>query len=302
VLILRILKWGVLAGVGAVLAAGIYLGEIMLRLPRKPLSLPAPGTAQTVEVDSADGLKLRAWFFPPPAQGRGSVILVHGQTDNRAGMLGFADFFASHGYGALAPDMRGHGESGGRLSTYGFLEAGDMRRWVDWLARKEPGQPVFGLGESMGGAILIEALATERRFCAIVAEAPYATLRDIAYDRLAQRYGSGAWQIGLRPVLELAMLYQRLVYGVDLGAVSPADAVTASRTPVLLIHGTQDDNTPARHSRIIYERNPGAVTPWEVPGAGHARAWGRQPKEFERRLLEWFDPAKRGNCADSGGN
>jgi pimeloyl-ACP methyl ester carboxylesterase len=77
---------------------------------------------------------------------------------------------------------------------------------------------------------------------------------------------------------------------VDLGSVSPEQAVAHSRTRVLLITGTRDNNTPARHARRIFEQNPAAVTLWEVPGAGHTGAWGSRPKEFERRVLEWFGP------------
>ena len=55
----------------------------------------------------------------------------------------------------------------------------------------------------------------------------------------------------LRPVLELALIYQRIRYGVDLDEVSPQKAVAQSHTPVLLIFGAHDDNTPARHARKI---------------------------------------------------
>ena len=69
----------------------------------------------------------------------------------------------------------------------------DVRRWVDWVVSAQPGTRVFGFGESMGAAILLQSLDVESRFCAVVAEAPYATLREIAYDRLSERYHSGSW-------------------------------------------------------------------------------------------------------------
>jgi len=282
-----------LVGALVFLAAAVYLGEISLRLPRKPLpresrwALVAP---ESIEILSADGLKLRAWFFPAPQPAGGTVILMHGQTDNRTGMFGFSDFFLRHGYNTLTPDSRAHGASEGELATYGLREADDVRRWVDWLVTRQPGAPIFGLGESMGAAILLQALEVESRFCSVVAEAPYATLRDIAYERLANSYRATPLRQAIRPVLKLAFLYQRLRYGVDLELVSPEQAVVNSRTRVLLIYGTKDDNTPARHGRSIQQRNPAAITAWEIRGAGHTGAWGNQPKEFERRLLEWFNP------------
>jgi len=290
----RIFFLATLIAVSAWLGAGIYLGEIMLRLPRKPLP-PQPRWSLTppeaVEIAASDGVTLRGWYFGAPKPNGRAVIVLHGQTDNRMGVAGFAEFLVRHGYTALTPDIRAHGVSGGELATYGFLEADDTRRWVDWLLARQPGAQVFGLGESMGAGILLQTLNVESRFCAVVAEGPYANLRDIAYDRLSQRWGSSLSSFALRPVLNLALVYQRLRYGVDLGAVSPEQAVTRTRTRVLLIHGALDNNTPLQHSRSIYRANPGTVTLWEVPGAGHTGAWGSHPQEFERRMLEWLSPA-----------
>jgi len=277
------------------LGASIYLGEISLRLPRK--ALPAESrwiviVPESVEIVSADGLKLRGWFFQAPQPNGSTVILLHGQTDNRTGMSGFADFFLRNGYNALSPDFRAHGASDGDLATYGFREADDVRRWVDWLVTRQPNALVFGLGESMGAAILLQSLKAGAGFCSVVAEAPYSTLRDIAYERLDRSWAATPWRYAIRPVMNVAFLYQRLRYGIDLTAVSSTLAVSGSRTPILLIYGSNDDNTPMRHARSIYEQNPAMVTPWEVRGAGHTGAWGNQPKEFERRVLDWFTRAK----------
>jgi uncharacterized protein len=293
----RAIFWILFLAACAWLAAAIYLGEITLRLPHKkliPVTRWDVAPPEDVEIAAADGLKMRGWFFRSPHANGSTVILLHGQTDNRAGMLGYANLFLRHGYHALVPDLRAHGASDGELATYGFLEAADVYRWVDWVIGKQPGGHIFGFGESMGGAILLQALTVESRFCAVVAEAPYATLREIAYDRLSQRYGKSTWpgRYVLRPILELALIYERIRYGVDLDQVSPQKAVAGSHTPVLLIFGSQDDNTPGRHARSIYQANQSQVTLWEIPDAGHTGAWGSHPKEFERRVPEWFGSAR----------
>jgi len=53
------------------------------------------------------------------------------------GMIGYAEFFVSHGYNVLMADARAHGASDGGLATYGLVEATDIRRWVDWLRDHE---------------------------------------------------------------------------------------------------------------------------------------------------------------------
>lgn len=97
-----------------------------------------------------DGSILRAWYMRV-AHGNGdTVILLHGQSDNRVGMLGTADLLLRHGYSVLIPDARGQGTSGGAIVTYGVKEADDIRRWANWLDRTQAPRCVDALGESMG--------------------------------------------------------------------------------------------------------------------------------------------------------
>ena len=102
-----------------------------------------------------DGVTLRGWSIRPRRGNGDAVILLHGHTDNRAGMLGNADLLLRHGYAVLLPDARGHGASGGDLATYGVKEADDIRRWFDWIEQAEAPRCIDGLGESMGAALLL---------------------------------------------------------------------------------------------------------------------------------------------------
>ena len=224
---------------------------------------------------------------------RDTVILLHGHTDDRIGMLGNADLLLRHGYSVLLPDARAHGVSGGDLATYGVKEAGDVRLWYDSVAQSDSPRCIDGLGESMGAAQLLASLRTTPGFCAVVAESTFASFREASYDRLGEKLNAGAWagRTLLRPAVEVGLLYARWKYGVDLEQASPQNAVAASSVPVLLIHGLKDTNLPPRHSEMIVahssSRNP-AVVLWEPANAGHCGAAGAEPQEFERRVLGWF--------------
>jgi hypothetical protein len=247
-----------------------------------------------VTVVAGDGVTLRGWSIRP-LQGNGdAVILLHGHTDNRAGMLGNAELLLGHGYSVLLPDARAHGTSGGEIATYGVKEAGDLRRWFDWLQKSEAPRCTDGLGESMGAAQLLQSLRTTPGFCAMVAESSFASFREASYDRLGEKIHAGAWagRTLLRPAVEAGLLYARWKYGVDFEQASPENAVAASRVPVLLIHGMKDTNLPPRHSEEIQahssSRKP-SVALWEPAEAGHCGAAGAEPKEFERLVTGWFE-------------
>jgi len=267
------------------LAAGVFLGEMRIHVPRKPLGSAPPGM-QYVSLRTRDDVILRAWFAPSLQPNGDAVILLHGVADNREGVLGYA---------VLLPDARGHGLSEG-IASYGLKEAGDVHEWGDWLAAQVHPRCLFGLGESMGAAILLQSLATEPRFCAVVAESPFSDFRDAAYDQTARFVGAGPW-LGatlFRPAIDMGLIYARWRYGLALEDASPRNAVARTRTPVLLIHGLSDVNLrPDQSHRIVTARaDRQAIELWEVPGAVHCQARSVAPKEFDRRVLEWFDAAQ----------
>jgi hypothetical protein len=87
---------------------------------------------------------------------------------------------------------------------------------------------MFGFGESMGGAQLLQALPKEPRFCAVVAESPFATFREVAYARFGRPFHTGPWIGGtlFRPAADVGFLYVRYSYGLNFGG---SLATTGSR-------------------------------------------------------------------------
>ncbi len=280
------------------LVLAVVLGEMAFRPERVPLDQRASAEAtavrfgaalQDVSVTASDGARLQAWFARPTKSNGDAVMLLHGIGDNRQGMMGFAELFLSHGYNVLVPDSRAQGVSGGRFPTYGVKETGDVRDWYDWLQTHDRPGCVFAMGESMGGAIVLQAARTIP-FCAVVAESPFASFRQIAYIRVGQIFHTGKWlgKTVLRPAVELAFIYGRMTRGVDLTAVSPAQSVVGSRVPILVIHGLADNNVPPQQSEMIRAQNPNDITLWEVPNAGHCGAVSVVPAEFNSRVVAWF--------------
>ncbi len=138
--------------------------------------------------------------------------------------------------------------------------------------------------------MLIESLAVEPRFSAIVAESAYSSFERIARDRVAERlaFPQPFGRLLAAPPVWAGVLYARLRYGLDFREASPEVAIARSATPVLLIHGLNDTQTPPEHSRILAAKNPGSTTLWLVPGAEHTGAFGTAPQEFETRVLSFF--------------
>lgn len=247
---------------------------------------------EAFDVRAVDGVLLHGWKVRAANPNGSWVLLFHGVADNRTGVVEHSLILLRAGYGVTLMDARAHGESEGAIATYGWLERNDTRSILDELVATEHPTRVFALGESMGAGIALQSAATDPRIEAVVAEAPFASLREASYDYAGlQKYpwlgksffAPGAWVMLARG---------QALAGFPCVDVAPETAVALRPFPVLLICDAQDTTLPCRHAERIYAAATGLKSLWVVPGAYHTAALGYQPNEFKRRVLSFFaDPA-----------
>lgn len=293
------------------LIAGIAVTEGSLRLFHRPITHRRQvvdyvqghyqAQVQDVSIRAADGVVLKGWYIRPHEYNGKAVLLSHGITDNREGVLGYARIFMDHGYAVLLPDTRDHGESGGEFALYGLKEADDIHQWVSWLYVNNPPKCVYGFGESLGAALVLQSLAVEPRFCAVAVEDSFSSAREMSYERVSGFLGLGPWfghTLG-RPIIASAWCYARVRYRINLFQPSPLEALKHSSVPALLIHGTADRDINPKHSVLLARAAPNHSQLWLVPGAGHTGAWIAGPQEFETRVVGWFEGHGRKQLAIS---
>jgi len=240
----RVARKALLAGLAAYLAlsilAGIFIADVSLKLRRLPLRHQQAFAAsvqkdfhaelQDVSISASDGVVLKGWYVHPSGYNGNAVVLLHGITDNREGVAGYGHLLLEHGYAVLLPDARRHGVSGGELATYGVKEVDDIHRWASWVYQHDPPQCVYGFGESYGAALLLQSLAVEDRFCAVAAESPFSTAREMSFERISGPLHLRSWfgrTLG-RPAIWSAVVYAWLRYGINLLEPSPLEAVKSS--------------------------------------------------------------------------
>jgi pimeloyl-ACP methyl ester carboxylesterase len=259
--------------------------EVFFRVGARPEDFKVSG--------AGDGARLRGWKVHPAAANGDWVLLFHGVSDNRVGMIGQAELLLRHGYSLVMMDARGHGASDGAMVTYGWSERHDVQAIVDALLASERPHCLFASGESMGASVALQAAAIEPRIEAVVAESAFRDLREVSYDYAGLRLSPLVGKTLLRPVAIFGLRAAEREGGFRAEDVSPEKAVAARAFPVLLICGLDDRNIPARHTRAIYAAAAGPKQIWLVPGAGHTQVLGRAPEEFERRMAQFFQGLHR---------
>ena len=109
---------------------------------------------------TADGSKLPLKIWQPPKQDIESVIIaLHGFNDYSNFFQQPGNYFSQHKTISYAYDQRGFGESPNPglwagVDTY----ISDLTCFIQLIKHKHPATPIFLLGESMGGAIIISTV------------------------------------------------------------------------------------------------------------------------------------------------
>src|SRR5262245_5130263 len=129
-----------------------------------PLLVTAPLVAspQRVTFKTDDGVTLSGTWYEPASRPGPAVILVHMLQKSRRDWDQFASRLAGEGIGALAFDLRGHGESSGSAQDYSGMVQ-DVRAARRFLGSRSDVTPsrVGIAGASMGATLAVMEAADD---------------------------------------------------------------------------------------------------------------------------------------------
>jgi uncharacterized protein len=258
-------------------------------VPIEPFAAPVPEGAVPVRIETTDGASLAAWYTP--SENGAAVVLRHGSGagSSKASTVDHAAVLVRHGYGVLAMDARGHGESGGRPMDWGWYGEPDVAAGVGWLTERSEVEAdrIGGVGLSMGGEELLGAAGADPRLRAVVAEGATgrtAADRDLlgqrGYVRVVDQLTAAA-TFGATDLLTRASSPTPLADGVD--------ALSDDRRALLI---TGEDPTEATVAHALRDvAGPDVVTVWEVADAPHTAALTRHASDWEERVIGFLDAA-----------
>lgn len=232
-----------------------------------------------------DSVLLAGLVLPAVGTPRGTVIFLHGISSCKETRLAMAGRYSASGYNSVIYDSRAHGESGGEYCTFGYYEKRDLSVLIDALHRSfEPVGPIALYGNSLGAAIAIQALPLEPRIRCAVVQAPFATLREVIYDYQVRLY-----HIPFRWVTNAALGESERIAQFVADSVSPERAAALAHQPVLVIHGTADEQISITHGRRVFTQLPSPEKEFfEVPDGDHGSLGRLTREEYEGRILAFL--------------
>jgi alpha-beta hydrolase superfamily lysophospholipase len=176
-------------------------------------------------------------------------VLLHGLGEGKANYLGVAKRLSAKGMNVVLIDLRGHGCSSDKYTTYGAKEKDDVKAVLDEVDKKglKIGD-VFVFGTTLGGCVAFQYAAIDPRCKGVMAIAPYRDATTVA-RRIA---------FVLAPTMSEADFRQALAEGAKMADFDPAsasavDAAKKLTCPVLVVNALLDVTVQIDWSQAVYD-------------------------------------------------
>lgn len=240
---------------------------------------------EEVQFHTQDGVLIKGWFIPFEGSEK-TIICMHGWGMNRADIFKNTYFLHDFGYNLLYFDFRALGESGGTVSSIGYLEVKDLRAAIDFLKNTRPAiaRHIGLYGLSMGAVVAITEAAQNKDIECVVSEAAYYSFR-----RVVSRWAWVHNKVPYFPLIPIILHYIRRNLSANPEHYSPKyNIAKIAPRPVLIVHGRYDNLVPAAQAKMLFRCAGEPREMWLVPGAKHNKCAEVGGFEYKQRLCEFF--------------
>jgi uncharacterized protein len=275
-----------LLGVAAIVAVSLLLIPIGLayittHVGRAVVPENELGVAyENVSFRTSDGLKLVGWYIP--AKNGAAVIDFPG----RKGTQAKARMLARHGYGVLLFDRRGEGKSEGEPNSWGWGGTKDIKAAAAYLRRRpdvEPGR-IGGLGLSVGGEMMLEAAADTHALKAVVSEGAGARMftEEMEQDLPPFEKASNAVPAWIKQA-------SLVVFSNQSPPTNLRELVPKIAPRAMFLIAAPNAPTGEDLNRGYYKAAGQPKILWEIPESKHVGGLEARPREYEQRVIGFFD-------------
>jgi alpha-beta hydrolase superfamily lysophospholipase len=272
---------------------------------------------------SFDDLPLyyQAWL-PLAGPARAVLVNLHGLGDHSGLYPNLANYFPARGIALYAFDMRGNGRSPGQRAYLRRWDEyrGDLHAFLDRVREWEAELPLFLLGNSLGGLVVLEyALRHPDGLAGVIAAAPplgqlgvppvlmsLGRILSRVFPRFSLNVGMDLSGLARDPAVVEAVLADpffhrrgtaRLSTEVTTAIARVQDGAVNFSVPLLILHGSDDRMVPPDGSRrfMVNVRYPDRELR-EYPGAYHGLFVDLNHGEVLSDLERWVNtriPARR---------
>jgi len=279
----------IVLGIGSLIISKYVLPYAIIKPPRvsgniSPLDLKLNFT--DINVITKDSISIKGyWVKTDSIPPKSIIICVHGIGGCKTHFLNFSKNLAAIGIESILIDSRAHGKSGGQFCTYGYKEKVDISEIVDFVKEKNDSVPIGIYGNSMGGAIAIQALEYDSRIEFGVIESTFTNLETIVYDyQKSYTYG-----LGLKPLCNIALNTAGKLAKFNPNLVSPITSVKQISQPIIIAHGKKDKRIKFEYGKLLYDNLKSTDKKFiAIKDAGHIDLSEKGGENYKKEIKEFL--------------
>ena len=258
-------------------------------------TVPQPVEHRSGTFTGRDGMALfyQAWL--PSSPPRATLINLHGLGDHSGLYPSIAAHLPSHGFAVYAYDMRGNGRSPGQRAYLREWDEyrGDLHEFIQQVRTWQTGSPIFLLGHSLGGLVVLDyALHFPVGVAGVIAAAPplgrvgvppvlmaLGRVMSRIWPRFSLEVGMDLSGLARDPAVVQTVLSDPLFHRRGTARLSTEVTAAIARVqarasdlsvPLLILHGSADRMVPPDGSREFFQKVRHPVREFrEYPGAYH---------------------------------
>ncbi len=224
---------------------------------------------------NAAGEKIDSWYFPSKKP-KALVLFFHGNANNISSHYLTLSWLPLFNIDYFIFDYPGYGKSTGEPTPENTVKTGIAA--LKWAEKKseELDVPLIVLGQSLGGIIALKSLQEiekPKKLSQMIIDSSFMSYQDVANRTL--RKGWITW-----PLQWLAYV----IISDQHAAEKNLNLLT--HTPLLIIHGDQDEVVDYELGENIYKAFKGKKDFWTIKGGKHIDALTREKDHYRAKLLK----------------
>jgi uncharacterized protein len=272
-------------GAALLLAACWWLSGVLTQPRPSSVLVPTELALQSLSFKSSDNIDISASYLPPQNASTTCILFLHGNGGSRLQFVSQLRMLKEAGFGALAIDFRGHGQSKGKLTTAGGYEARDADAAFDVLLHRCGPRKIIVYGFSLGGAAALQGKVAANAD-GLVLDAVYQNIEMAISVRLEHLLGRTSGKLLTPVILKMLEIRTGLVTS-NMDNVRHAKSVTA---PMLMLIGGADWQAPESQMRAIAKASQSkSIKTIVVPGSPHGANAHYLGNRYKPVLLTFID-------------
>lgn len=216
------------------------------------------------------------------------AIFFHGYRDSaRNEFSAMIPFFQKLGYNICLVSQRSHGNSSGKLITFGIREQKDCLKWIEFIDKKYNPDEILLMGVSMGAStVLMASNRVPDKVKYVIADCGYSCPDEQV------RYIINYLHFPMYPTIWFVKSWLYIFTGIKFSKFKIPRMLRTSTVPTLFVHGKKDKMVPYYNTLLNYDEKPVNKELLFIDNAPHAGAYIYGTEKYQKAIVNFIEKYK----------